>query len=222
VQSGEALTFQLTATDRNGLQTTGSCIVNVSSGSEAPTAHAGADQTVSELTIVTLNGSESTDSGNAISSYNWQQVDGPMVALSNANSPQPTFVAPLTASGYASLGFKLTVTDSSGLKSTDTCFVNVTGDEAAPKAVAGPAKTANPGATVKLSESGSTASGAKTASLQWHQAVGVPVTLSKPTTATPSFTAKTPGSYDKASTFDVIVKDTNGLRSKATQVITVK
>ncbi len=222
VQAGEALTFQLTVTDKNGLKTTGACIVNVTSGSGAPSAQAGADQTVSELTIVTLNGSESTDPDNAIASYAWQQVDGPVAALSNANSAQPTFVAPLSTTGYASLSFKLTVTNISGLKSTDTCFVNVTSDSAAPKVVVGPAKTTNAGNTVKLSGSGSADSGAKIASLQWRQTTGVPVTLSKPASATPSFIAKKAGRYDNTSTFDLIVKDTNGLRSKARQVITVK
>ncbi len=221
VQSGEALTFQLTVTDRKGLKATDTCIVNVTSGSGAPSAQAGTDQTVSELTIVTLDGSESTDPDNAISSYSWQQVDGPTVALSNANSPQPTFVAPLAESGYAALSFKLTVTNVSGLQSTDTCFVNITSDEATPKAVAGTAKTATAGSTVKLSGTGSSDSGI-IASLQWRQVVGEPVTLSKPTSATPSFVAKKPVQYDNKLTFGLIVKDANGLRSRATQVITVK
>ena len=222
VRSGDALTFHLTVTDRNGLEATETCIVNVTSGSEAPSAQAGADQTVSELTIVTLNGSQSTDPDNAISSYAWQQIDGPAVTLSDVNSPQPTFAAPQVESGYASMSFKLTVSNTSGLKSTDTCFVNVTSDDAGPKAVAGPAKTANAGSTVELSGSGSADSGAEIASLQWHQTSGVPVTLSNPLSATPSFIAKQAGQYDNPSIFSSTVKDKNGLRSRASQAVTVK
>ena len=222
VRSGDALTFQLTVTDRNGLKATETCIVNVTSGSEAPSAQAGADQTVSELTIVTLNGSESTDPDNAISSYAWQQIDGPAVTLSDVNSPQPTFAAPQVESGYASMSFKLTVTNTSGLKSTDTCFVNVTSDEAGPKAVAGPAKTANAGSTVELSGSGSADSGAEIASLQWRQTSGEPVTLSNPLSATPSFIATQAVQYDNPLTFSLTVKDKNGLRSRASQAVTVK
>ncbi len=222
VRSGDALTFQLTVTDRNGLQATDTCIVNATSGSQAPSAQAGGDQTVSELTIVTLNGSESTDPDNAISSYAWQQIDGPAVTLSDVNSPQPTFAAPEVESGYASMSFKLTVTNTSELKSTDTCFVNVTSDEVGPKAVAGPAETANTGSTVELSGSGSADSGAEIASLQWRQTSGEPVTLSNPLLATPSFIATQAVQYDNPLTFSLTVKDKNGLRSRASQAVTVK
>ena len=221
-QSGEALTFQLTVTDRNGSQASDTCIVNVTLGSAAPSAKVGADQTVSELTIVTLNGSESTDPDNAISSYAWQQIDGPAVALSDANSPQPTFAAPEVASGAASLSFKLTVTNSSGLKSTAKSLVNVTQAEAAPTASAGTARTVSAGSTVKLTGSGSAASDDTVASLHWHQISGAPVTLSDPASATPTFTAKKAGQYNNPLTFGLTVEDVNGLRSSATQVITVK
>ena len=143
-----ALTFQLTVKDVNGLQSTDTCIVNVASAKQAATvatANAGPDQTVNEGTAVTLDASNSTGSegpevtlsganstapNNGALSYLWQQIDGPAVTLSNPNSPQPAFAAPQVGAGAVSMRFKLTVTNKYGLKSTDTCFVNVTLAEA--------------------------------------------------------------------------------------------
>jgi len=241
VWSAQALTFQLTVTDANGATATDTCIVNVTnSGDTAPSVSAGSNQTVSESTIVTLSGSESTGTSSTGSSsaepsatgasatdlssadsYLWQQVDGPAVNLSNANSPQATFVAPEAASGAASLSFQLTVTNSEGLKSRAKCIVNVTQAESPPKASTGPAGTANAGAAVQLAGSGSTASNDAVASLRWHQLSGAPVTLSDPTSATPTFTANARGKSTPL-IFSLTVKDENGLRSSATQVITVK
>jgi hypothetical protein len=224
VQSGQALTFKLTVTDKNYKTATDTCIVNVTSGSSssAPSAKAGADQTVSEATIVTLNGSESTDENGAVSSYAWKQIDGPAVALSAADSPTPTFVAPDVASGAASLGFELTVTNNEGLKSRARSLVNVTQTDEPPTASTGPSTTARAGSTVKLAGSGSASSGDAVASLRWHQISGTPVTLSNPTSATPVFKAGKVAQEGNPLTFGLTVVDKNGLRSSATQVITVE
>ncbi len=53
---------------------------------QAPTADAGPDQTVTEGAAVTLNGSNSTDPGGSIASYQWQQIDGLTVQLSHAGT----------------------------------------------------------------------------------------------------------------------------------------
>jgi hypothetical protein len=217
-----ALTFQLTVTDRNGLQATATCNVNVvtSSADMPPTANAGPDQTVSEYTIVTLDGSKSTASSGDICSYLWQQIDGPSVSLSNSTSSQATFAAPQDPTGNVSLSFILTVTDSYGFKSTDICFVNVTWTGSAPKAVAGSSQTQSAGSVVTLSGSNSTASNG-IASFLWHQAGGFPETLPSPNTANPTFTAQNGGTYGSTQTFWVIVQDSAGLRSKAAEVVTV-
>jgi hypothetical protein len=222
VQSGQALTFKLTVVDRNYATATDTCIVNVTSGSTAPSAKVGADQTVSEATIVTLDGSESTDLDNSISSYAWRQIDGPAVALSGADSPQPTFVAPEVPSGAASLSFELTVANSRGLQSRARCLVNVSQAEAPPTASAGASITAHAGSTVKLAGSDSTNSDDAVVSFRWHQLSGAPVTLSDPTSATPVFKAKEAGQHNNPLTFGLTVENKNGLRSSATQVITVK
>ena len=125
--SGESLTFQLTVSDNGGLQSTDSCIVNITGDNDPPTANAGPDQTVEEGVTIPLDGSNSTDPDDGIASYQWIQTSGTSVALSNASAVQSTFTAPDVGTGGESLAFQLTVTDNGGLQSQDTCIVNVTG-----------------------------------------------------------------------------------------------
>ena len=44
--------------------------------------------------MVTLNGSNSSDPDNGIASYEWTQISGPLVTLSDNTGAQPTFTAP--------------------------------------------------------------------------------------------------------------------------------
>ncbi|MFZ0928751.1 MAG: CARDB domain-containing protein [Syntrophobacteraceae bacterium] len=215
-----ALTFMLTVSDTTGLQATATCIVNVVSINMPPSAKAGPDQTVEALTTVTLNGSKSADSGDGISSYLWEQIDGPAVTLSHPTSPRPTFVAPQVGSGGTSLAFRLTVTDEQGLKSTDTCFVDVT--LAAPHAIAGPNRTEKAGSLVTLDGSSSTDRGSGIASFRWRQTGGAPVSLSDPTSAKPTFTPPSVAADGNPLSFSLTVEGNDGQRSRATQVVTVK
>lgn len=97
----------------------------LSSYTDPPAADAGPDQTVDEGVSVTLDGSNSTDPDDGIASYVWEQTGGPSVTLSDPWSAQPTFTSPDVGPDGASLTFQLTVTDSGGLQSTDTCIVNI-------------------------------------------------------------------------------------------------
>jgi len=93
---------------------------------QAPTADAGADQTVTEGTAVTLNGSNSIDPGGSIASYQWQQTGGLTVQLFNAGTQRATFNAPNVSMAGETLTFRLTVKDNGGLQAVDTCVVAVT------------------------------------------------------------------------------------------------
>jgi fibronectin type 3 domain-containing protein len=88
----------------------------------APTANAGADQTVNTGAAVSLRGSGS-DPENAIAGYLWRQTGGTPVTLSNATSAQASFTAPNIATGTATLTFELRVTDAAGLSAADTLTV---------------------------------------------------------------------------------------------------
>ncbi len=93
----------------------------------APTANAGADQTVTQKTTVTLDGSASGDSDGRVVSYQWRQLKGSSVTLANATSAVTSFTAPRTRRGRTlTLVFELTVTDNGGASSTDQVTVTVT------------------------------------------------------------------------------------------------
>lgn len=95
---------------------------------QAPIANAGPDQTVAKNTLVSLDGSGSTNPNSGSGSgmtYAWRQTEGDVVGLSSLNGAKPSFT-PTVAGSYT---FELTVT-SSGLSSTDLITVTVT--DAAP------------------------------------------------------------------------------------------
>ena len=93
---------------------------------EPPTADAGTGQTVGEGVLVTLDGSHSSDPDNGIASYQWTQVGGPSVNLSDPASSTPFFTSPSAGVGGVTLTFELRVTDHLGLYSTDSVTITIT------------------------------------------------------------------------------------------------
>jgi hypothetical protein len=59
-----------------------------------PVADAGLDQSVSEFDLATLDGSNSSDPDDDPLFYQWEQVGGTVVVLSDPTSERPTFTAP--------------------------------------------------------------------------------------------------------------------------------
>jgi hypothetical protein len=106
-------------------------------------ADAGPDQTVNEGDTVYLDGSGSTPE-DEIQSYLWEQVKGkPKVALTGADQPIASFIAP-QVSKDTRLTFKLTVRFASGSKDTDEMKVKILDDNNdPPTADAGPDQNVN-------------------------------------------------------------------------------
>jgi len=123
----DVLEFQLKVTDKHGLSSTDTCLVNVASGDQSATATAkpGKNQIVNELATVLLDGSASGNPEDDTASYLWEQVSGPPVTLSEANTSKATFTAPDLSGKGAALVFRLTVTDAHGLQSSGKCTVKV-------------------------------------------------------------------------------------------------
>ena len=93
----------------------------------APTANAGADQTVAEGATVTLDGSGSSDSANRALTYAWSQTSGVEVELSSTGAVCPSFLAPTQLAATATLTFSLTVTAGGTASQPDTVAIAVTG-----------------------------------------------------------------------------------------------
>ena len=219
--NGESLTFELTVTDYSGLQSTDTCIVNVSWVNIPPVSDSGADQTVDEGTTVTLDGSKSSDADDRIFSYLWEQVDGIPISLSDPTKVRPSFISPNVGPDGSTLNFQLTVTDNGGLQSTDTCIVNVSWVNIPPISDSGADQTVGEGTTVTLDGSKSSDTDDGIVLYIWKQVLGIPVTVSDTTSIQSTFTV--PQGITKAESleFNLTVEDGGGLQSSDSCVVSV-
>ena len=115
------LTFELRVTD--GTTTSiDQVTVTVAADNDAPSAHAGYDQTGLPGTTMTLEGS-AADPENQSLAYTWTQISGPTVILDDPHASQPSFAIPKTAGGEQ-IAFQLTVDDGIST-SIDTVAITV-------------------------------------------------------------------------------------------------
>jgi hypothetical protein len=219
--NGESLTFELTVTDYSGLQSTDTCIVNVSWVNIPPVSDSGPEQTVDEGTTVTLDGSKSSDADDGIVSYLWEQISGILINLSDPTAVRPSFISPDVGLDGSTLKFQLTVTDNGGLQSTDTCIVNVSWVNIPPVSDSGPEQTVDEGTTVTLDGSKSSDADDGIALHLWKQVSGIPVTLSDTTAIQSSFTAPKGITKKESLEFNLTVEDEGGLQSSDSCVVLV-
>ncbi|MDR3711586.1 MAG: PKD domain-containing protein [Puia sp.] len=115
--------FQLTVTDNDGATSTSQVTIIVNAAAAVPVAMAGNDTTIAApATTATLNGSNSYETGGAITTYEWQQVSGPSTAAISSSDAATTSVSGLNSGQYV---FLLTVTDGKGATDTASVLVNV-------------------------------------------------------------------------------------------------
>lgn len=92
-------------------------------GNSDPVADAGADTTAAEHDEVVLDGSASSDADGDVLTYEWTQLSGPAVTLTDADTPVARFVAP-EVDADATLTFQLRIDDGT-VTSDDTVTVAI-------------------------------------------------------------------------------------------------
>jgi len=185
-------------------------------------ASAGPDQHAKASTLVNLSGLNSTGITDTSSAYHWAQTLGPPVEISDPNAPETIFQAPEINTGAASLGFQLTITNSEGVKSEDSCIINVSDTQTPPVAEAGPNREVSVAQIVELDGSKSTASASNPiASYSWKRLSGTSVVLSDPSAVQTTFIAPGVSATGQSLVFELTVTDQAGLRARDTCVVSI-
>ncbi len=196
------------------------------SNNQEPIADAGNNQTVASQSTVTLDGSGSADPNGDSLTYSWIQSDGPSVLLLNTDTAQAMFTAPQASSSTTILTFQITVTDPSGLSSTDSCTVTIAAvlpTNEPPEAEAGPNQAVTSGAAVQLDGSGSTDPEGSLLNYYWTQNGGPAVLLSASNAMRPTLTAPIVNSGETATLiFELTVTDDHSATSADTCIIFVQ
>ncbi|WP_236888506.1 PKD domain-containing protein [Desulfoluna limicola] len=235
VTSATPFEFTLTVADNEGATATDQVRITITNVNQPPTASAGPDQTQPETTgghatLVTLDGTSSSDNDGTISAYQWVRVDsytGTPTTLSSTTAAQPTFTAPSVTTDTP-LEFRLTVTDNDGAKATDQVQITITNVNIPPTANAGPNQTrpettnGNP-TTVTLNGSASEDPDGVITQYSWRRSDGLSdltTTLQNPYTATPFFVSPDIQA-DTPLEFELTVTDTIGATAYDTVLITL-
>ena len=183
-----------------------------------PLANPGPNQTVSVGTLVTLNGSGSTDAtSTARLTYNWQFTSRPAgtnTFLIGAQSVNPTFVADVPGT------FVIMLTVSDGTAS-NSASMTVSTINSAPVANAGPNQTVPLGSTATLNGSGSSDVDGDPLTYQWTliaKPAGSAAALSGGAAVSPTFVVDKAGNY----VVQLIVNDNHGNSASASVTITTQ
>lgn len=115
--ASETIEFKLSVSDNNGLSAEDSVKITIEKINEVPSISFSAPTEIEELDSIIID-TNAVDIDGYISSYSWSQVSGTPVILSNANSSELNFSAPIQ-NGESPLVFNLTVTDDEGSLSSE-------------------------------------------------------------------------------------------------------
>ena len=173
-----------------------SVIVVASAANVQPVASAGDDKNVTVSTVVSLDGTNSSDANFDTLTYLWSWMASPSTApsLSSASSPKPTFT-PATAGTYV---LSLIVSDGKLSSTPDPITITVSAANSLPVAVAGADQNVVTAAVVTLDGSASTdADKLDVLTYLWslNRPTGSAAALSSATAAKPTFTADVSGVY---------------------------
>ena len=162
-----------------------------------PIANAGTTQNVVVGTLVTLDGSGSSDAKGDLLTYNWSltsKPNGSSASLSNSTTVKPRFSADIDGT-YV---FGLVVNDGKVDSAAATVTVTASVANAAPVANAGKTQSVVIGTLVTLDGSGSSDANGDLLTFSWtftSKPTGSSATLSSSTAIKPTFTADVIGTY---------------------------
>ena len=183
-------------------------IVKVLPVNHPPTADAGPDQTVRELSQVKLIGEVSDPDGDRVTST-WSQISGPEV---NPNQflTELTFTSPNIATDEVlNLEFELSARDSHGAISIDTAIITVNSINHPPTANAGPDQTVLENTPVQLNGSGFDADGDEL-TFTWTQKSGAQVEVTQVGTSLNLTSPAGLPNKTAAMVFELLVEDAFG------------
>ncbi|MFO0962694.1 MAG: PKD domain-containing protein [Phycisphaerales bacterium] len=218
VTGGTTLTFELTVTDPFGTSSVDTVNVRVNNVNNAPIADAGADRSVIEGAVVTLDGGNSADTDGDSLAYAWTQTGGTPVTLAGANTAMPAFTAPDVGPAGAVLTFHLSVDDGYGGTAEDDVAITVSYVNHPPVCDAGAAQTVVEGSSVVLAGTASDPDG-NTLSASWQQVSGPAVALSGASGLSASFTAPSVTNAEADLVFRLSVDD--GFGETASSDVTI-
>ena len=190
-------TIALVVNDGKASSTRVSVSVYASVTNSAPVANPGVNQNVPLGTVITLDGTASTDANFDTLSYRWVMLSKPTgsaAALSSNTSPNPKFTADVM--GIYSIA--LVVNDGRLDSLPAAVTVIASSANSAPVANAGVAQSVVEGSQVTLDGTASSDSNNDPLSFKWSwgaKPTGSVATLSLATSAKPTFTADVAGTY---------------------------
>ena len=221
--------FELKITDNEGLSAMDTVMITVDSSTvqhHQPIADAGADQLIStnndalfnDGVTATLDGSNSADPDNDISSYHWTVIStGGSPGIANADGIKPS----VSFYDFGVYLFELKVTDKSALSSRDTVTISINRDSTnqLPTAFAGTDQTIYlPVNSVQLNGSLSSDPDGDLVSYQWTKISGPSsFNIINPNTAITDVTSLLEGDYQ----FELKVTDLKAQSSFDTMRVTV-
>jgi hypothetical protein len=209
--------FSLEVNDGTASSVTDEVIITVKNVNKVPVANAGTNQTVDELTLVTLNGTASDPDAGDVLIYKWTAPSA--IKLSSTTVLNPTFTAPEVWDATVDYTLSLVVNDGTVDSPVSQVVITVKNVNKAPIANAGADQSVNEGATVTLDGSKSSDTDFDDITYKWTAPTGI--TLSSTTVAKPTFTASEV-TADKTYTFSLVVNDGTASSVADEVIVTVK